>query len=61
MSDVGFDAVCNNNKSWCLTLSVDEHAIHPGRLTAFGKDFGNYDQDIIVKIEYKTIHPDKGV
>ena len=55
MSDVKLSTVSNDKKSWSLTLSVDERAVHPGGLTIFGKDFGNYDQDIIVKIEYKTV------
>lgn len=56
LSDIRIDAVYNDAKSWNLTLSVDEHAIHPGGLTIFGKDFGNYDQDIIIKIKYQNVH-----
>lgn len=54
MSDIRIDAVSNADTSWNLMLSVDEHAVHPGGLTIFGKGFGNYDQDIIIKICYTS-------
>lgn len=54
ISDIGIAAVKSEDKSWDLTLSVDEHAVHPGGLTIFGQGFGNYDQDIMISIYYTT-------
>lgn len=38
-----------------LRLEVDENAEHVGGLTIFGKTFGNYNQDISVRINYSPI------
>jgi len=51
-SDTGIAAVNSEDKTWNLNLSVDEHAAHPGGLTIFGQGFGNYNQDIMVRVYY---------
>lgn len=38
-----------------LKLEVEEDAEHVGGLTIFGKTFGNYNQDIAVRINYSPI------
>ena len=38
-----------------LKLAVPEDAEHVGGLTIFGKGFGNYNQDINVKISYSSL------
>ena len=38
-----------------LRLEVEEDAEHVGGLTIFGKTFGNYNQDIDVRINYSPI------
>ena len=38
-----------------LRLEVEEDAEHIGGLTIFGKTFGNYNQDIDVRINYSPI------
>ena len=38
-----------------LKLEVEENAEHVGGLTIFGKSFGNYNQDIDVRINYSPI------
>ena len=38
-----------------LRLAVDEDSAHVGGLTIFGKSFGNYNQDINVKMNYSGI------
>ena len=38
-----------------LKLAVPEEAEHVGGLTIFGKGFGNYNQDISVKIAYSSL------
>ena len=39
-------------KQWTLRISAEENAVHPGGLTIYGEGFGNYGQDIIVKLYY---------
>lgn len=38
-----------------LRLEVEDDAEHVGGLTIFGKTFGNYNQDIDVRINYSPI------
>ena len=38
-----------------LKLEVEDEAEHVGGLTIFGKSFGNYNQDIDVRINYSPI------
>ena len=53
ISDVTIDSLCLTSKSSIkLKLEVPENAEHVGGLTIFGKGFGNYNQDINVKIAY---------
>ena len=37
-----------------LTMSVDKDSVHKGGLTLYGHSFGNYPQDIKVRMQYKT-------
>ena len=38
-----------------LRMAVPEHAQHQGGLTIYGKHFGNFDQNILVQIDYSPI------
>ena len=38
-----------------LKMAVNEDSVHVGGLTIFGKNFGNYNQDINVRINYSPI------
>lgn len=38
-----------------LRVAVEEDSVHVGGLTIFGKNFGNYDQDIEISINYAPI------
>lgn len=40
-------------------ISVEEGSAHVGGLTIFGKSFGNYDQDIVVSINYTPLDTEK--
>lgn len=40
-------------------IAVEEDSAHVGGLTIFGKSFGNYDQDIIVSINYEPLDTEK--
>ena len=37
-----------------LKLSVGPDSVHQGGLTLYGRSFGNYPQDIIVRMQYKV-------
>lgn len=41
-----------------LKFSVNDDSAYIGGLTIFGKSFGNYNQDIHVRINYSPIHPE---
>lgn len=40
-------------------IAVEENSAHAGGLTIFGKSFGNYDQDIVVSINYAPLDTEK--
>ena len=40
-------------------IAVEEDSAHVGGLTIFGKSFGNYDQDIVVSINYEPLATEK--
>lgn len=48
ISDFGFDF----RSTIKLKMAVEDDAEHVGGLTVFGKSFGNYNQDIAVRINY---------
>ncbi len=49
------DVVLDYHSAIKLKLSVEEEAEHIGGLTIFGKTFGNYNQDIAVRINYSPM------
>lgn len=56
ISDVTIDQFKLSSKSPLkLKLEVPDNAEHVGGLTIFGKGFGNYNQDINVKLAYSAI------
>jgi predicted transcriptional regulator len=36
-----------------LRIGIDEAAEHPGGVNIFGRGFGNYDQDILMRIRLR--------
>ena len=44
------DLELGNHNSIRLRIGVKDNAKHPGGLNIFGRGFGNYDQDIILRI-----------
>ncbi|KKC32465.1 ArsR/SmtB family transcription factor [Devosia psychrophila] len=40
-----------NHRSIRLRIAVKEDALHPGGINIFGRGFGNYDQDIILRLQ----------
>lgn len=56
MSDVTIDRFHLDEKSPLrFRFAVPESAKHVGGLTIFGKNFGNYNQDIRIKVEYSPV------
>lgn len=52
LSDVKLSDIKENEDIWKLRVEVKEDAKNSGGCTLFGQHFGNYDQDIKVKIYY---------
>lgn len=52
ISDVTLDYLdLNKHRSIRMRIGVKDEAEHPGGINIFGSGFGNYDQDIILRIE----------
>lgn len=57
ISDVTTDTLkLDSNSSINFKIGVDKDAQHVGGLTIFGKQFGNYGQDIEVSISYEPLN-----
>lgn len=52
ISDVTIKDVQWESKQWTLRISAEETSRGRGGLTLFGKGFGNYDQDIVIRSYY---------
>jgi predicted transcriptional regulator len=52
ISSVTLDQLDPRQKTWTLRIAVLDDATHVGGLTLFGSGFGNYNQDINVKLYY---------
>ncbi|HTJ58433.1 MAG TPA: helix-turn-helix domain-containing protein [Devosiaceae bacterium] len=51
ISDVALDQLgLDNHRSIRLRIGVKKDARHPGGVNIFGKGFGNYDQDIVLRL-----------
>jgi predicted transcriptional regulator len=55
LSDVTLDQVNVRDKLWTLRIEVDSQAVNVGGLTLFGKGFGNYNQDIVLRLYYDRV------
>ena len=38
-----------------LRIGIEEHAAHPGGINIFGKGFGDYDQNILMRLHLKEL------
>lgn len=54
ISKVNLEDIDIYRKQLSLRISVEEDAAHLGGVTLFGKGFGNYDQDIVVRLYYSS-------
>jgi predicted transcriptional regulator len=51
VSEVGLDDLdLDRHHSIRLRIGIDEDASHPGGVNIFGRGFGNYDQDILMRL-----------
>ena len=54
ISDVTLDKLdVDAHRSVRLRIGVKKDAVHPGGVNIFGKGFGNYDQDIVLRLNTK--------
>ena len=54
VSSVGIDRLCiHEGNYFTLRIGIKPDAAHVGGINLFGKKFGNYQQDIIVKLSYQ--------
>lgn len=59
ISDVTIQDLALTDRSTIrLRLAVNEDSTYVGGLTIFGKNFGNYNQDINIRINYSPINPE---
>ena len=52
LSDITIDDIPSQEDTWQLRVEVKEDAENVGGCTIFGRGFGNYDQDIKIKVFY---------
>lgn len=49
MSEVTLADIKLREPFWTLRFAVDERAVNVGGLTLYGSEFGNHDQDIVIR------------
>ncbi|WP_059102897.1 ArsR/SmtB family transcription factor [Shouchella shacheensis] len=52
ISDVTIEDVLIREKQWIFRIAVEDDAEHVGGVTLFGREFGNYNQDIEFRLYY---------
>ena len=50
ISDVTLDDSTSQHHSIRMRIGIDAKAEHPGGVNIFGRGFGNYDQDIVMRL-----------
>ncbi|WP_040949703.1 ArsR/SmtB family transcription factor [Gorillibacterium massiliense] len=58
ISDVTLDQINVWDRQWTLRIAVEKTSEHVGGLTLFGKGFGNYNQEIVMRLYYNKIQND---
>lgn len=53
ISDITLNQINIRQQQWTFRVSVLEESEHAGGVTIFGAGFGNYNQDIILRLYYK--------
>jgi predicted transcriptional regulator len=57
ISDVTLDQINVRDKQWTFRIACEKDSLNVGGITLFGKDFGNYNQDIILRLYYDKLVP----
>ncbi|MFC0211590.1 ArsR/SmtB family transcription factor [Paenibacillus chartarius] len=57
ISDVTLEEVNVREKQWTFRIACEKDARNIGGVTLFGKGFGNYDQDIVLRLYYEKVVP----
>jgi len=57
LSDVTLEQINVRDKQWTFRISCGKDAGHIGGVTLFGKGFGNYNQDIVLRLYYDKVVP----
>jgi len=53
ISNVTLDQIDIGSKQWIFRIAVEPEAEHVGGVTLFGSGFGNYNQDIVMRLYYE--------
>ncbi|WP_020619262.1 ArsR/SmtB family transcription factor [Paenibacillus daejeonensis] len=53
ISDIGLRDIETNRMNWTFRITAEDRSRGRGGLTLYGKGFGNYDQDMRVRIYYR--------
>ena len=54
ISDITIHDVQWDSTQWTLRISAEDTTLGRGGLTLFGRGFGNYDQDIVIRSYYES-------
>lgn len=57
LSDVTLDQINVRDKQWTFRIACEEDSRNVGGVTLFGKGFGNYNQDIVLRLYYDKVVP----
>jgi predicted transcriptional regulator len=57
LSDVTIEQVKIRDKQWTFRIAVEKESLHIGGVTLFGKGFGNYNQDMVMRLYYERMAP----
>jgi predicted transcriptional regulator len=57
LSDVTLEQVNVRDKQWTFRIACEKDSRHVGGVTLFGRSFGNYNQDIVLRLYYDKIVP----
>ena len=57
ISDVTLEQINVRDKQWTFRIASEKGACNVGGVTLFGKGFGNYNQDIVLRLYYDKVVP----
>ncbi|MFC5651331.1 ArsR/SmtB family transcription factor [Paenibacillus solisilvae] len=57
ISDVTLEQINVRDKQWTFRIASEKDSRNVGGITLFGKGFGNYNQDIVLRLYYEKVVP----